>query len=279
MAFINDLFQKFLPKLRKHLFPRIIETLLSEIAQTPDLSDHPAKTVLLDISQTLKAAQLPLQHVNHSRVLIQSDRLYQHDILHLNYTSYDLRREQDVVNPNTSRRDVMCLTRHQPGTAHAEGNFAYARVIGIYHVNVAYSGPGSLDMKTRRFEFLWVRWYTPADLRLAEKPGKSLQRLILPDVASSPDSMGFLDPANVLRASHIIPRYHKGSKYENDGVLSHLHTGTPESSDEETEEPTLLKRPSCTHPRCQPLRGAIASCLVSNCAGEASDWLEYYVNR
>ncbi|TFY74912.1 hypothetical protein EWM64_g9103 [Hericium alpestre] len=41
-------------------------------------------------------------------VLFAEDRLYKHSILHVNYTSYDLRRQQDSINPHT-RADIMVL--------------------------------------------------------------------------------------------------------------------------------------------------------------------------
>ena len=41
----------------------------------------------------------------------------------------------------------------------ARHEFEYARVIGIYHINVVYTGPGMLDYRARRLPFLWVRWY------------------------------------------------------------------------------------------------------------------------
>jgi len=38
-------------------------------------------------------------------------------------------------------------------------HFLYARVLGAYHANVIYTGPGIRDYNARRFDFLWVRWY------------------------------------------------------------------------------------------------------------------------
>jgi len=37
--------------------------------------------------------------------------------------------------------------------------FLYARVLGAYHANIIYTGPGMHDYNARRFDFLWVRWY------------------------------------------------------------------------------------------------------------------------
>ena len=34
--------------------------------------------------------------------------------------------------------------------------FKYARVLGVYHVNAVYIGPGSTDYQPCQIEFLWV---------------------------------------------------------------------------------------------------------------------------
>jgi hypothetical protein len=41
--------------------------------------------------------------------------------------------------------------------------FLYARVLGAYHANVLYTGPGMQNHEARRFDFLWVRWYELVD--------------------------------------------------------------------------------------------------------------------
>ncbi|KAJ7144085.1 hypothetical protein C8R44DRAFT_602076, partial [Mycena epipterygia] len=42
------------------------------------------------------------------RLLIHDDRIYCHKVLRVNYTSYDVRREQDSMNPRT-HSDIMML--------------------------------------------------------------------------------------------------------------------------------------------------------------------------
>ena len=92
------------------------------------------------------------------RIFFNSDRMYQHHLLRINFTTYDVRRSQDVINPGTLRRDIMVLANNQdPKIDHP---FWFARVLGIYHVNVVYTGSGMLDYTPRRFDFLWVRWFS-----------------------------------------------------------------------------------------------------------------------
>jgi hypothetical protein len=278
--------QSFLPKLRRHLFPRIILALLDDAASSDLPPDHPALQLLREKAAHLQESErLPLHHPDHERILFQSDRLYRHDILHINYTSYDLRREQDVLNPNTSRKDVMCLRREIKTAAHrsgAQNRFLYARVLGVFHANVAYSGPGSLDMKIRRFDFLWVRWFDPVGIA-ADGPFESLPRVRFPVLFGFNDSVDFLDPADVLRACHIIPRFSKG-RVHGEGLLSRptaAPAGNADSSDEETPELDHLspRTTRCTHLACKPLQAAAVGCQLSSIAHEEDDWQEYYVNR
>lgn len=85
--------------------------------------------------------------------------------------------------------------------------FLYARVIGIYHVNVIYTGPGMLNYDATRFDFLWVRWYEHV-------PNTTLYRLdqlTFPPM-SGDNAFGFVDPADVLRSCHIIPAFNQGQE-------------------------------------------------------------------
>lgn len=149
-------------------------------------------------------------------IFFQGDRIYSHKILQLNYTTYDVRRAQDIVNPGTSHCNIMLLassgpshsTTNNPSTCSQTHPFLYAKVIGIYHTNVIYTGPGMLGYTPRRMDFLWVRWY---EHREGENPAR-LDRLSFPP-ATTEGALGFVDPADVVRSCHIIPRFSKGKRY------------------------------------------------------------------
>ncbi|KAI5833921.1 hypothetical protein K523DRAFT_295015 [Schizophyllum commune Tattone D] len=87
------------------------------------------------------------------------------------------------------------------------GPFWYARVLGIFHANVF---PDQHALEPTRMEFLWVRWYGaepdwvggPATLRL-DRVG------YVPEDDPS-GAFGFLDPALVVRACHLIPAFAHG---------------------------------------------------------------------
>ncbi|KAG8794782.1 hypothetical protein FRC12_021705 [Ceratobasidium sp. 428] len=85
------------------------------------------------------------------RVTLVNDRMYTHATLRLNYSSYDVRRQFDVVNPNTPCRFILLPndTTNNP-SVHP---FLYARVLGIYHAMVRIS-----NGLPKRMDFLWVRW-------------------------------------------------------------------------------------------------------------------------
>lgn len=69
---------------------------------------------------------LPLTGVLYSL----NNQLYRHKVVRINYTTYDLRRDQDSINPRTHPH---IITLSMPGTDHP---FTYGRVIGVFHANV-----------------------------------------------------------------------------------------------------------------------------------------------
>jgi hypothetical protein len=97
-----------------------------------------------------------LASTNWQAVIFQHDRMYKHKIMHINYTSYDVRRDEDIVyiGARGQCNNVMVLA---PAHIRLHGHpFWYARVLGIYHTNVIYTGEGNADFLPRRLEFLWV---------------------------------------------------------------------------------------------------------------------------
>lgn len=144
--------------------------------------------------------------------------MYSHRIVRFNYTTYDVRRAQDVVNPGTPHCNIMLLKTHtddspddpepEPEEAQDTHPFLYARVIGIYHVNVIYTGPGMVNYNPTRFDFLWVRWYTHVP---SSRSPYRLDQLKFPPMSGQlEDAFGFVDPADVLRSCHIIPAFCHG---------------------------------------------------------------------
>ena len=142
-------------------------------------------------------------------VVLKHDRFYKHNVMRINYTTYDVRRGDDMINTRTSHCDIMTLNSAF-GEDPSEHPFCYAHVLGIFHANVVYLGEQNLDYRPRRLEFLWVRWYrVESGFRSGWKALKP-DRVHFPLMAGNPDAFGFLDPADVLRGCHVIPAFCQG---------------------------------------------------------------------
>jgi hypothetical protein len=141
----------------------------------------------------------------------KGDRMYRHNIFRLNYTTYDVRRAQDTINPNTDHSNIMLLSSEDASSPHHQ--YIYAHVLGIYHVNIIYTGPGMLDYRARRMEFLWVRWFANRDNEPVQNgwARAQLDRLEYPPM-NDEESFGFVDPAHVLRGSHLIQTFVLGMR-------------------------------------------------------------------
>ena len=147
------------------------------------------------------------------QAVLKDEQIYGHNLFHINYTAYDVRRTQETVNPRTDHCDVMLLS-HQP-SAHP---FCYARVLGVYHTNVIYIGPGFKDYQSRRIELLWVQWFDILD-HPAGWDHTTLDSVKFPPMADA-DAFDFIDPADVLRCCHIIPAFADGQVHPDRIALS-----------------------------------------------------------
>ncbi|KAJ6451830.1 hypothetical protein C8R47DRAFT_1030639, partial [Mycena vitilis] len=167
----------FLPKLQEHLLSRL---------EHPEWSGD---------GHEFTAAQ-------RFQLSLKNNRMYVHKILRINYTTYDVRRGQDCLNPRT-HSDIIYLAPE--GEAHP---FAYAQIIGVFHANVLNTAAGA-NPTPEALEFLWVRRYR---LDPTWRGGFKKRRLFrvefLPD--SDPEAFGFLNPDEVIRGSHVIPAFSHG---------------------------------------------------------------------
>ncbi|KAG9082831.1 hypothetical protein FS749_006541 [Ceratobasidium sp. UAMH 11750] len=141
-----------------------------------------------------------------------NDRMYAHATLRINYTSYDVRRQCDVVNTRSASQFILLPndTTHNP----SNHPFLYAKVLGIYHAKVRFC-----DRPLKRMDFVWVRWLEYDE----EEPGGweagRLDRVHYGKCRNDTellDAFGFIDPRQVIRACHLIPDFHTG--YVQDSV-------------------------------------------------------------
>lgn len=99
-----------------------------------------------------------------------------------------------------------------------------------------------IDHHPRKFDILWVRWFDPLDSQFSEATlwsSKRMERATIRPL-SNPEACDFIDPSDIIRAAHIVPRFAGGKKYE----------------------PAELYQDRIT----------------SKCAKDAEDWTEYYIN-
>ncbi|KIK36743.1 hypothetical protein CY34DRAFT_93881 [Suillus luteus UH-Slu-Lm8-n1] len=179
--------------------PVALFTLLREHDDDPALKDYVLYRLRnLDIS----FCDHTFTDEEHNSVIIPNDTIYFVNTMQVHYTTYDMRREYDTVNPRT-HPDIMVLS----GEATPTHPFWYARVLGIFHMET-WLNDGARPVK-QHLEVLWVRWLAP--LR-NHKSGTKHARL--PKVAfvdeSDPDAFGFLDPGQVIRGVHLIPAFASG---------------------------------------------------------------------
>ena len=133
-----------------------------------------------------------------SSVRIQGDTLFAHKVMRINFTTYDMRRDQDSINPD-NHADVMMLA-----PANSEHPFLYARVIGIFHVKAYTATLETTSISPQLVHVVWLRWF---DLDTTAPGGfqtRRLHRLKWADVNDG--AFGFVSPNDILRGCHLIPR-------------------------------------------------------------------------
>ncbi|TEB33312.1 hypothetical protein FA13DRAFT_1589061, partial [Coprinellus micaceus] len=166
-----------IPKLKQHLLPRI----LSRLGYGSD----------------------DVMKCDWTNVVLQGNRVFSHKLMQIEYTTYDGRQGQDVVHVDTPQCNVMLLNPNNPhGSVHP---YIYARVVGIFHGIVSYVGQlpdGSISYTSHRIDFCWAHWYefNKANHEFA------LERAS-PYPFNSPKALNFFDPADILRAVHLVPQF------------------------------------------------------------------------
>jgi hypothetical protein len=187
--FPNDAFvtiltasKKFLPKLQDHLLGRLI-------GREFDADMHEEFT-----------------DSDRNSIRFVGSKIYSVQTCHIYYTSYDLQRQCDTVNPHT-HPDIMLRS---PVNEEGAEPYWYARVLGVYHANIWAENsmiPGARSVK--RMDFLWVRWFGE---EIGYRSGFHRARLPKIGFVESTDefAFSFVDPANAVRGCHLIPAFDAG---------------------------------------------------------------------
>ncbi|KAK0215255.1 hypothetical protein EDD85DRAFT_751250, partial [Armillaria nabsnona] len=87
----------------------------------------------------------------------------------------------------------------------------YAHVIGIFHAEARYHDPnGSIeDARLFNIDFLWVHWYGFDTKHRSGFKAKRPHWVGFVD-SEDPEAFGFLDPADVIHAIHLVLVYKLG---------------------------------------------------------------------
>ncbi|KJA25615.1 hypothetical protein HYPSUDRAFT_134692, partial [Hypholoma sublateritium FD-334 SS-4] len=143
------------------------------------------------------------------KVIFANERIYCHKIMRVNYTTYDVRRGQDSLS-SRKRSDVMVLAREADSDESLPPShpFEYARIIGIFHVDVVHQD-AEKNTHTTSIEIIWVRRFRIDTTYSAGFKKKRLHRLeFLP--SSDPEAFGFIHPDEIIRGAHLIPAFYYG---------------------------------------------------------------------
>ncbi|RDB16223.1 hypothetical protein Hypma_003115 [Hypsizygus marmoreus] len=144
-------------------------------------------------------------HEDRNTVRVVGNKICQGNICRINYTTYDIRRDEDSINPR-SHPDIMVRS---PETGDSAEPYWYARVIGVFHAMVSTSHPLAHDRTIQCMEFLWVRWF---GVEPGYRCGFRQARLPKVGFVESTDDYAFtfLDPAHIIRGCHLIPAFAAG---------------------------------------------------------------------
>ncbi|KAJ3522032.1 hypothetical protein NMY22_g12062 [Coprinellus aureogranulatus] len=180
----------FIRNAKKHLLPRFVR------AAMPNLEGQ--------------ALQDMIQRLDWSNIVFKDDRIYTHKIMRVKYTTYDARRDEDIIHLDTEQCNVLFLNQDY-SYGSSSHPFSYGKVIGILHAEVGYVGDfGRQGSGYFHYpiEFLWIRHYRVDSAGSAFE----LDQVELLSV-DEPASHSFVDPLEVVRACHIVPNFHERLKY------------------------------------------------------------------
>ncbi|KAJ3521791.1 hypothetical protein NMY22_g12164 [Coprinellus aureogranulatus] len=182
----------FVRNLKQHFFRRFL------LATYPDFNGESLEEVA--------------QELDWSNLVLKDDRLYTHRIMRIKYTTYDARRDEDIIHLETDQSNIMMLNReHSYG--HPSHPYTYGKVIAIIHTDVGFVGDigrqGS-SYTFRSMEVLWVRKYRM--LPSSGPEGLALDEAELVAI-DEPGSHTLIDPVEVVRACHIVPDFTRGPRY------------------------------------------------------------------
>ena len=132
------------------------------------------------------------------RVFIKDNTLYEHPLVTVNYTTYDLRRDKDPIHLNFGNQAVLVYSPASQDTK----PWLYAHIVCVYHVFVCTA----TNPEPKRLELLWVRWMQRDPSQLQGPNASQYTRISFVQHSGVPgEDFGFVDPSHIIRGCHLIP--------------------------------------------------------------------------
>jgi len=146
---------------------------------------------------------------NTEQVFIENDTLYEHPILNIKYTSYEVQQEKDSVHIGYGRTGVMVYT---PILQEDENEpWSYANILAVYHVTVCTAS----HPEPQTLTVLWVRWMQRSTTGLTGPNSRNYTRVsFVPWTGTLGSTFDFVDPSHIIRACHLIPAFNLGRTHD-----------------------------------------------------------------
>ncbi|KAG2037989.1 hypothetical protein BDR03DRAFT_862933, partial [Suillus americanus] len=152
-----------MPELHHHLLDSWVNvinlaTLLHDHSSDPALKDFVPKLKNHILSHVLgfeydgDERQFSDSERNELHFLDNLSQVQQPHCFQVNYTMYDVQRDQDSMRPG-SNCTVMTLSREEGENTHP---FWYALVLCAFRIRVLHTGPQALNRSSQSVEVLWV---------------------------------------------------------------------------------------------------------------------------
>jgi hypothetical protein len=146
---------------------------------------------------------------NTERIFIANDTLYEHPILNIKYTSYEVQQEKDIIHIGYGRTGIMVYTptprenKNEP--------WSYADIIAVYHITVRTAS----NPQPQTLTVLWVRWMEHSMAGLTGPNSQNYTRVsYVPWSGTWGGAFDFVDPSHIIRACHLIPAFNLGRTCE-----------------------------------------------------------------
>ena len=195
--------------------PRISGDNISQLSHTKDSCS--SRQGFMELLNSHLRERLPSDRDANRPVFIKDDTLYEHPLLTVNYTSYNVQREHDTIHLKYGSEGILV---HSP-TAPGPEPWLYARVVAIYHVFICTEA----DPMAKRVELLWVRWMQREVSHLkGPNISKNYARVAYVPQSDTPgEAFGFVDPSHIIRGCHLLPIYALGRTRDRLGTSMFRH--------------------------------------------------------